>query len=567
MSGDRSAMKERLLLALIPFFVLFALFLNALHLLDISLLHAEVGLLACSLFAACLALGALLAAAGAKLRAALLAFFTFIVIDVSASGWTQLNFVSGVTHSHLLGYVLRGFFILATIVFLYAVLWRLRTHAPKILAGVFGVIFATTIAFTTPPFDRLASTSALDVRKPVTHTQREQLPVRVHLVFDEMTAAEAIDRRLENGEELYRRTRDFFSRNNFRLYGQVYSRFRATFRSLSSLVNFDSTSIEPLPKYTDGGERPDLIHTNAYFREAADMGYEIHVFQTRHFNFCSVLHVTKCETLNSYSPVSRFMLQRDFGFLSRTANLAAIMSTAFSGSSVSHIVGTLLNKVGDFGAWFDTDAFPAWFDHVAQRIVEAPRGTVIFAHFLVPHAPYALDADCARKERIPMHYRASKAPRDETTWPAFRARYKARYYEQSLCIYRKLDELMHALDVSGRFDDAIFIIHSDHGSRISRSDHAEHMSERDVIANYATLFAIRKPDVPPGYDLELVSLQDVFARHVQQGKNGGMQQNARAVTNREMPAVSEAEAWDTIVVRRAATDMLEEARMPPFAKH
>ncbi|MGH9905623.1 MAG: hypothetical protein ACRD8U_08590 [Pyrinomonadaceae bacterium] len=71
-----------------------------------------------------------------------------------------------------------------------------------------------------------------------------------------------------------------------------------------------------------------------------------------------------------------------------------------------------------------------------------------------------------------------------------------------------------ALYASARFADAIVIVHGDHGSRISRSQYIEHMSAQELIANHAALFAIKKPRVQPGYDLEYVSLQDLFARHV-----------------------------------------------------
>ncbi|MGH8771577.1 MAG: hypothetical protein ACREV2_10435 [Burkholderiales bacterium] len=71
------------------------------------------------------------------------------------------------------------------------------------------------------------------------------------------------------------------------------------------------------------------------------------------------------------------------------------------------------------------------------------------------------------------------------------------------------------------------------------------MSAQDLIANHAALFAIKKPGVQPGYDLEFVSLHDLFARHVSR------------VTGRSR--------GDTVVVESAETGKRHETAMPHFA--
>ncbi|MGH9962200.1 MAG: sulfatase-like hydrolase/transferase, partial [Pyrinomonadaceae bacterium] len=373
------------------------------------------------------------------------------------------------------------------------------------------------------------------------------------------------------GQHLYDSTRNFYLRHNFRLYGQAYSRFRSTFRSMSAMMNFDSSSLNPLVKYSDATERPESMHANAYFRQAAEAGYDIQVFQTQHFDFCNSTAVTRCETLNSYSPISRFISYPEKNFLYRTANLLAMMVTTFSESNWSRTTSSVLNKVGGFGNWFDAESFPLWFEHLMHRVVEAPRGTMIFAHFLAPHAPYALGQDCELKRRIPPHYREDKTPRDEETWPAFRARYQERYYEQALCIHHYTERLLQALEASGRFHDAVIIVHGDHGSRIARSDYAEYMSSEDLVANYATLFAIRKPGLAGGYDLELVSVQELFIRHVLSPGTQNISLRSPVVEDADPldKATAAASATEprkhSVVVRKAKTGELEEAAMPGFS--
>ncbi|MGH8769933.1 MAG: sulfatase-like hydrolase/transferase, partial [Burkholderiales bacterium] len=470
-------------LILIPFFALLAPFFGALSLLQISLLHPEVAALATALFLVCLSFAGLLIVTGPKLRTLLLAMLTFFVLDISAKGWTRLSFVVELVERGVGQKIVRVLAILVVLALLYALLWKLRRHAPQILATAFGVMFFSTLLIAPPPLKTEASFVSASEPK-----SQKDLPLWIHLFFDEMMAPEAINRALPLGGRLYKTTRKFFDKHGFRLYGQAFSRFYWTDDSASALFNFDAQTRYPLAEYTDKGSRPSTLRANAYFREAAEYGYNIHVYQTRHLNLCDPRYVSRCETLNSFNRFSSFVASAESSFSDRTIDLATNLVTAYKDSNTSAILESALSKLGRWAAWYDAEAFPAWFKHFTEQLVQAPRGTLVFAHMLVPHTPFVWNEDCEFQSRVPPHYFTAKNPRPMHMWQEFERRHQELYYAQALCTHRHLEALFEALEAFGRLDDAIVIVHGDHGARISRSQYIEHMSAQDLIANHAALF-------------------------------------------------------------------------------
>jgi hypothetical protein len=68
---------------------------------------------------------------------------------------------------------------------------------------------------------------------------------------------------------------------------------------------------------------------------------------------------------------------------------------------------------------------------------------------------------------------------------------------------------------AGVFETATVIVHGDHGSRIPllmpSPRTAVRLSETDLIGSYATLFAIRTPELRAHRDPSLRSIQGLFA--------------------------------------------------------
>lgn len=171
---------------------------------------------------------------------------------------------------------------------------------------------------------------------------------------------------------------------------------------------------------------------------------------------------------------------------------------------------------GDEGGRYDVQRFPQWFDRFTRFTATVPRGTHVFAHFLVPHSPYLLRESCVVSGKVNNGYNLlSKYP--AAVRPGKRSESYELYLAQLRCVGNKLDDFMTAIEQSDNFRDAVIIIHGDHGSRISDSDVLEDLSPRDYIDNYGAFFAVRAPNVQPGVDCEFVSLQEIFRRYAARG--------------------------------------------------
>jgi len=84
-----------------------------------------------------------------------------------------------------------------------------------------------------------------------------------------------------------------------------------------------------------------------------------------------------------------------------------------------------------------------------------------------------------------------------------RRRYTA-YYNQIRCTLRKLATLFDAMKAVGTYEEAIILVHGDHGSRIALIDPtAENLSRltpEDYIDSFSTLFAAKVPGLAPGVE-------------------------------------------------------------------
>lgn len=73
------------------------------------------------------------------------------------------------------------------------------------------------------------------------------------------------------------------------------------------------------------------------------------------------------------------------------------------------------------------------------------RGQYVFLHLITPHFPYLYDADCNRL--------AEEAPVEAQS-----------YLAQAHCALRLIETLTHVLARLGRLDDALIVVHGDHGA-------------------------------------------------------------------------------------------------------
>ncbi len=123
---------------------------------------------------------------------------------------------------------------------------------------------------------------------------------------------------------------------------------------------------------------------------------------------------------------------------------------------------TLAGLAGDI--FLSYDLFQAFLQDEARR---GPSGNYVYVHVLLPHSPFIFDRDC----------RFVKSETD--------------YTEQSTCAVKLMQEFIQMLKKSGKFDDAMIIIQSDHGEYFLRpSLHATITQEQDNAVLNASLLGM-----------------------------------------------------------------------------
>ena len=453
--------------------------------------------------------------------------------------------------------------MVAFAVVLTTVFWLIRTHLPSILL-VFVAVLLVSVLITQPlPKIRADRIDAQETERLSRDWKgsgkfNENLPIVVHLVFDELASAGAMTEDLPGGTKTREALLEFGEKYSFRTFDSVYSRYYYTSESLDHLMNreysgrtgMDSFSLLPFNDKT----KSYAVPSNAYFDDMARRGYRTVVFRPTYMNYCANANVDLCETFDSFDP------GRTAGVDAPTQRviLWQMIFRAYAPSYTSQLGSSLLGRfyglrpdgnvgvVGQDGR-YDVHRFPQWFDRFTSFVASAPRGTHVFAHFLVPHSPYLLLENCVLSGKI-------EATSNLVQYPAGEREKKRRdgfdrYFAQVRCVESGLDKFMSAIGRSENFRDAVIVIHGDHGSRISNSDVLEDYTERDFVDNYGTYFAIRSPQVDPGVDCEFVSLPEVFRRYI-----------ARGVDNRPRAG----NPLPVVVLSRSAGGAKVEAPMPRF---
>jgi hypothetical protein len=151
-------------------------------------------------------------------------------------------------------------------------------------------------------------------------------------------------------------------------------------------------------------------------------------------------------------------------------------------------------------------------DMMTTDLARSRRGDLFFAHLLLPHFPYAYDANCRARAPSEWRLRGEKRGAEEegrSNTPESRAERYALYFQQVTCARRMIDQLLAAVPADLR-QDAILIVQGDHGSRIAGNDpvtaNERTFSHADYADFYSTLFAVRAPRLAAGYEVEPLSI-------------------------------------------------------------
>jgi hypothetical protein len=384
----------------------------------------------------------------------------------------------------------------------------MREHIATIFITVFGAFFlsALLIPVSSMEFGKedMARSSGMSSDAP---------PV-VHLVLDGHIGIEGIPLDLPGGSETKAALLRFYEKWGFRLYGGAYSPYLMTLNSLSSMLDGvvsdkDLVNVEVGQRF--GGAK--RLIENKYFRTILESSRNIRVFQSDYVDYCDYAKAA-VEFCLTY-PVSSINAVAGAEFAA-VAKARIILDSFFRRKNISgKFYGSFVER-----SFYSSVAVRDVFDTLRDDILANPRGNLFFGHLMLPHDPYVWDRQCRIRPDSRQWMNRRPGHTDLTTLgtPEYRKKAYADYFDQVHCVVQLLDNIFTSMNEAGLLRDATVIVHGDHGSRITIRDpiiaYRDQATKSDYIDSFSTLFAIRTPELEPGYSPELQPLPNLFAEHI-----------------------------------------------------
>lgn len=393
-----------------------------------------------------------------------------------------------------------------TLVVSIALALFLGRHASKVLASAFAAILCATLLL---PHLRPTQTSLDTGEAP--ESDNSDLPVILHLVLDEHIGLAGMNEGRPGGERLAQELEAFYAGYGFRLFSHAYSQYFDTPMSLAGALNFNAGP--GVEAQLEKGRGKWTLVANRYFSELGQKGYKARIYQSNYMDFCQATGIT-VESCVVYNPdkfvpdavaelplVERVQLLINMYY----SSIATIRLLRFAGSSLSaqmEVYGLELPGTGLWHGRLGPIAVLPTLERLADDLSRTSGGILYFAHLMIPHYPYAMRADCGI--RTPISSWELRVLHEGMNTPESRRHRYAAYYDQIRCTLRKLAALFDAMKAAGTYEEAIILVHGDHGSRIALNDPtAENLSRLtpdDHIDNFSTLFAAKLPGLAPGIE-------------------------------------------------------------------
>lgn len=267
-------------------------------------------------------------------------------------------------------------------------------------------------------------------RRGTASVANEELPPLIHVVLDEVRP------------EVGMPTADYAQWSN------AYSRYHVTRRSL-----------------------PDLL--DSFHDRLVKRGYSLETWTSGYYDICR----SDARCVNYWHDNIDGVLDKQTS--TTTVARLALYSWFRSGALLRNITNDIDRRVQ--ASHFNPVNTLRAIDAFTERAQSVEPGEAITLHALLPHYPYAYDADCTLRPSEEWVGR-------DTAFPI--AEREQAYAAQVNCVERKLRALHR--------DDAVIVIHGDHGTRYfdirhgreGRSLRAEQMHQA-----FATTFAVHLPGV------------------------------------------------------------------------
>jgi hypothetical protein len=377
--------------------------------------------------------------------------------------------------------------------------WILRQHFAFILTVTFAVLVATI--FLIPASNVVGASQTTLVPLSDSGGRNSKLPVVLHLILDEHIGIHGLPKELPESAELALALEKFYVGQGFQMYTHAYSEYFDTVPSIPNLLNF--TSYDTVRAHlVENSSKPYILKRGTYLRHLSELGYRFYVYQSDYIDYCRVpgVRYASCSTYATHKIGSlygtRLGIPEKVKFI-----LHALVSTSAALQGVKR-------RYGDIRASLQDLALPEWgpgnsrvgpipvlpiLKQLETDLRSASHGSVYFAHLLLPHFPYALDASCRLRPNI-RDWLDRGARVTPMTAAGREDRYR-HYFEQVICQQTLLTGLFDAMKQAGVWADATVIVHGDHGSRIVRlSPHVSNaaaLTADDFRDGFSTLYAVR----------------------------------------------------------------------------
>ncbi len=411
--------------------------------------------------------------------------------------------------------------------------WLLTTLIPLMLMRKFLIM---------PLFYFLTATSVISLISMMSHDKSvisfaenasivrqdssAELPPVVHVVFDEMSGLDYLRTTLRQSDAIDDLAAQVLDSNHFRVSSNVFSRSFNTVHSLSSMMNFNPELETYIRQFNNNKFRHEHndIEQLAYFEFLSDLGYEISVIESGFLDFCDQGYAVNCITYQSAGlsglsdlsltiPSQLKVVLRQYLKSLKSASYVMERAAKQHLTQVDH-----QNPFVNFGNWeiYESPLISLnVFEYLIEHLREIDSGEMVFAHLLIPHFSYMLDEQCESKNtdffRNTVPWDGVEKNSDSSR--LFRYQEYARQYQ---CTLRLIGNMIEAVP---EFDNTLFIIHGDHGSRIMLNEGvglSNHDYPKQNLSDlYNTFFAVKYPtnhDAVPRRDLPLdQALVDVLA--------------------------------------------------------
>ena len=334
----------------------------------------------------------------------------------------------------------------------------LKDNGLAILGGASMGILISTILVPQPTAPAFVIQGDLPVGNP-------NLPPVLHLILDEHAAIGQLPAAMR--PEIDALLADF------RVFPDAYSPFSYTPFAMMAAMNPHLASAEIAPR---SQRNRWFIEPNRWFEYLRAQGYVISVHQPQLLEYCSGKGIVdRCYTYNPFSVNYLTNLESPVAI-----KLKLLADRLFPWFTALHDAPFFLFPVAANKA---VDDLPLLWQTGA-------RGRVFFLHLTTPHAPFVYDSNC----RIRLETGSTNA------LPSLEGIINE-YHEQVRCAWRRIESLFVLIKENNEWEDAIILLHGDHGLRYFTNgvpdpdvDHAVEMA----VSELPTLLAVRRPSLAPG---------------------------------------------------------------------